>query len=57
MTGLATALPSYINRVYEFQTVEGTRLIAKFYRPGRWSREALQMNTISSRIAPRMRFR
>jgi Ser/Thr protein kinase RdoA (MazF antagonist) len=42
MTGLATALPSYINRVYEVQTMEGTRLIAKFYRPGRWSREALQ---------------
>lgn len=42
MTGLATALPSYINRVYEVQTMAGTRLIAKFYRPGRWSREALQ---------------
>ena len=42
MTGLATALPSYINRVYEVQTLGGTRLIAKFYRPGRWSREALQ---------------
>ena len=42
MTGLATALPSYINRVYEVQTLAGTRLIAKFYRPGRWSREALQ---------------
>lgn len=42
MTGLATALPSYINRVYEIQTMDGERLIAKFYRPGRWSREALQ---------------
>ncbi len=42
MTGLATALPSYINRVYEVQTLDGERLIAKFYRPGRWSREALQ---------------
>ncbi|MDP6524972.1 MAG: serine/threonine protein kinase [Kiritimatiellia bacterium] len=42
MTGLATPLPSYINRVYEIQTMEGERLIAKFYRPGRWSREALQ---------------
>jgi len=42
LTGLATALPSYINRVYEVQTVAGERLIAKFYRPGRWSREALQ---------------
>ncbi len=42
MTGLATPLPSYINRVYEVQTMDGERLIAKFYRPGRWSREALQ---------------
>jgi len=42
MTGLATPLPSYINRVYEIQTTDGDRLIAKFYRPGRWSREALQ---------------
>ncbi|MDD5520604.1 MAG: serine/threonine protein kinase [Kiritimatiellae bacterium] len=41
MTGLATPLPSYINRVYEIQTMDGNRLIAKFYRPGRWSREAL----------------
>ena len=42
MTGLATPLPSYINRVYEVQTMDGERLIAKFYRPGRWSCEALQ---------------
>ena len=42
MTGLATPLPSYINRVYEIQTMNEERLIAKFYRPGRWSREALQ---------------
>jgi Ser/Thr protein kinase RdoA (MazF antagonist) len=42
MTGVATPLPSYINRVYEVQTQAGDRLIAKFYRPNRWSREALQ---------------
>lgn len=42
MTGLATALPSYINRVYEVQSVSGERLIAKFYRPGRWTLAALQ---------------
>ena len=41
MGGLAAPLPSYINRVYEFETATGTRLIAKFYRPGRWSMEAL----------------
>jgi Ser/Thr protein kinase RdoA (MazF antagonist) len=42
MTGLATPLPSYINRVYEVQTMDGERLIAKFYRPDRWTPEALQ---------------
>jgi len=42
MTGLAHPLPSYINRVYEVETHDGERLIAKFYRPGRWSKEALQ---------------
>ncbi len=42
MTGLATPLPSYVNRVYEVQAMDGERMIAKFYRPGRWSREAIQ---------------
>lgn len=42
MTGLATPLPSYINRVYEVQSIDGERFIPKFYRPGRWSRAALQ---------------
>lgn len=42
MSGLAAPLPSYINRVYELQTMDGERLIAKFYRPGRWTREAIQ---------------
>jgi Ser/Thr protein kinase RdoA (MazF antagonist) len=35
-------LNSYINRVYEMEREDGERLVAKFYRPGRWSREALQ---------------
>jgi len=42
MTGFAHPLNSYINRVYEVQTCVGTRLIAKFYRPGRWPLAALQ---------------
>jgi Ser/Thr protein kinase RdoA (MazF antagonist) len=42
LTGLTTPLPSYINRVYELQAVDGTGLVAKFYRPGRWKREALE---------------
>jgi Ser/Thr protein kinase RdoA (MazF antagonist) len=41
MTGLTIALPSYINRVYELRAKDGAKLIAKFYRPGRWSREAI----------------
>lgn len=42
LTGLTAPLPSYINRVYELQTVGGERLVAKFYRPGRWERATLQ---------------
>ncbi len=42
LTGMATPLPSYINRVYEVETMDGVKLIAKFYRPNRWSRETLQ---------------
>jgi Ser/Thr protein kinase RdoA (MazF antagonist) len=42
LTGLTAPLPSYINRVYELQPVQGDRLIAKFYRPGRWERDALE---------------
>ena len=41
-TSLAAPLPSYINRVYEFQAEDSTRYIAKFYRPGRWEKEAIQ---------------
>ncbi len=42
LTGLTAPLPSYINRVYELQPVAGDRLVAKFYRPGRWKPAALQ---------------
>lgn len=42
LTGLASALPSYINRVYELRATDGAKLIVKFYRPGRWSREAIE---------------
>jgi Ser/Thr protein kinase RdoA (MazF antagonist) len=41
LTGLASALPSYINRVYELRAKDGTKLIVKFYRPLRWSRDAI----------------
>ena len=42
LSGLIRPLPSYINRVYEVTCNDGTPLIAKFYRPGRWSRAALE---------------
>ena len=41
MSGLAAPLPSYINRVYQFQTMAGEDVIAKFYRPGRWDYAAI----------------
>lgn len=41
LKGFAAAFHSYINRVYEIQTAGGESLVVKFYRPGRWSAEAL----------------
>lgn len=34
-------LNSYINRVFEIETLDKVRLVVKFYRPGRWSKEAI----------------
>ena len=34
-------LNSFENRVYEVELEDKTRVIAKFYRPGRWSREQI----------------
>ena len=42
MSGMAFPLNSYINRVYELQAMDGTRYVAKFYRPTRWSKAALK---------------
>ncbi|HEY9161195.1 MAG TPA: serine/threonine protein kinase [Desulfomonilia bacterium] len=41
-TGLLIQHPSYINRVYELQAMDTERFVIKFYRPGRWSREAIE---------------
>jgi Ser/Thr protein kinase RdoA (MazF antagonist) len=41
-TNLCRPLISYINRVYELQAKDGSGLVVKFYRPGRWSRAGLQ---------------
>lgn len=41
-TNLCRPLNSYINRVYELAGEDGAGFIVKFYRPGRWSKIALQ---------------
>ncbi len=40
-TGRMQQLNSYENRVYDIWLEDGTRSIAKFYRPNRWSQEAI----------------
>ncbi len=39
--GRFLALNSYENRVYQVGMEDGSPIIAKFYRPGRWSTEAI----------------
>ncbi len=41
-SNVCRALNSYINRVFEVGLSDGSFVIAKFYRPNRWSDEALQ---------------
>ena len=41
LDGTVTPYPSYINRVYGLRTDTGEGLVAKFYRPGRWSWDAI----------------
>jgi Ser/Thr protein kinase RdoA (MazF antagonist) len=40
-TNLFRTLNSYINRVFEIETVDKLRMVVKFYRPGRWTKEAI----------------
>ena len=40
-SGRMLALNSYENRVYRVELESGEALVAKFYRPGRWSSEAI----------------
>ncbi len=40
-TNLFRPFNSYINRVFELEQQDGRMLIVKFYRPSRWSREAI----------------
>src|SRR2546429_7206992 len=39
--GRLTALASYENRVYQAVLEDGDRVVLKFYRPGRWSRDKI----------------
>ncbi len=41
-SSMCRPLNSYINRVYEVGLADSGAVVAKFYRPGRWSRDALQ---------------
>jgi Ser/Thr protein kinase RdoA (MazF antagonist) len=41
-SGRFMALNSYENRVYQLELDDGSMVVGKFYRPGRWSREAIQ---------------
>ncbi len=41
-TGHCMALNSYENRVYDLKLEDGSHVVSKFYRPGRWSREQIQ---------------
>jgi Ser/Thr protein kinase RdoA (MazF antagonist) len=40
-TGYALALNSLENRVYEIELEDESRIVAKFYRPGRWSKQQI----------------
>jgi len=40
-TGRFVVLNSYENRVYQLELDDGSFVVGKFYRPGRWSREAI----------------
>jgi Ser/Thr protein kinase RdoA (MazF antagonist) len=41
LDGTLDSYPSYVNRVYGMRRDDGETLVAKFYRPGRWTREAI----------------
>ena len=41
LDGTLEAYPSYVNRVYGLRGEDGARYVAKFYRPGRWTRDAV----------------
>jgi Ser/Thr protein kinase RdoA (MazF antagonist) len=49
--GRLTALSSYENRVYQVQLEDGSAVVAKFYRPGRWSEaQILEEHTFAAEL-------
>ncbi|MDT8299682.1 MAG: phosphotransferase, partial [Spirochaetaceae bacterium] len=42
LQSVITTYPSYVNRVYGLVDTDGVSYVAKYYRPGRWSREAIE---------------
>ena len=42
LTGHCLTLNSYENRVYDLTLENGNHIVAKFYRPGRWSRAQIE---------------
>jgi len=41
LDGTMESYPSYVNRVYGMRAHSGERWVAKFYRPGRWTADAI----------------
>jgi Ser/Thr protein kinase RdoA (MazF antagonist) len=41
LDGTMESYPSYVNRVYGMRAQTGERWVAKFYRPGRWTAQAI----------------
>ena len=39
---VVTPYPSYVNRVYGLQSDDGVEYVAKFYRPDRWTTDAIE---------------
>ncbi len=40
--GTLVRYPSYVNRVYGLTAADGRKVIAKFYRPGRWTEQTIR---------------
>ncbi len=52
VTGVCYPLNSFENRVYEVELVDRSRVVAKFYRPDRWSRvQILEEHTFLALLA------